>query len=371
MKWVVTGADGFLGWHLRCRLLAQFPELHLVPLRREDYCDPATLIRAVTDADAVVHLAAVNSHLPAVEAANAEITDLLLAALRQSEATPHIVVANSTHSETDSPYGRAKRKVVDSLRGWATAAGSTLSDVVLPGIFGEGGRPNYNSVTATICDAVVVGKAAQLNSDAQIELIHAQDACLVLIESALKRPDHVRPTGAETSVGELHRSISRLHSIYSRSGEIPSLENEFTTRLFNQLRFRMFEDRETLPLRAHHDQRGTYAEVVRSSDPCQVSFSTTQPGRTRGEHFHFAKIERFAVVGGEGRIELRRLFDDHVHEIHCSGRSPVLIDIPTLFTHNLSNVGTSELVTLFWTNEHFDPMNADTWPEPVHRSGLR
>ena len=44
---------------------------------------------------------------------------------------------------------------------------------------------------------------------------------------------------------------------------------------------------------------------------------------------------------------------------------PCIVDMPTLWAHNITNTGSSHLTTLFWTHELFDPGRPDTYPEPV------
>lgn len=119
------------------------------------------------------------------------------------------------------------------------------------------------------------------------------------------------------------------------------------------------------PLVRHADERGSFFECIRERNGGQVSFSTTKPGILRGEHFHFTKVERFLVLSGEAVIRVRKLYDDTVHEFHVSGEKPVFVDMPTYYTHNIENTGTSELTTLFWINEFFDPDNPDTYPIKV------
>ena len=97
----------------------------------------------------------------------------------------------------------------------------------------------------------------------------------------------------------------------------------------------------------------------------QTFFSTTRPGVTRGQHFHLAKVERFVVVRGEAEIALRRVLHDDVVRFRVSGRDPVVVDMPTMWAHSITNVGSDELLTLFWANEVFDPARPDTYAETV------
>ena len=93
--------------------------------------------------------------------------------------------------------------------------------------------------------------------------------------------------------------------------------------------------------------------------------STTLPGQKRGEHYHLHKVERFFVVKGEAEIELRRLLHDDVVSFRISGEEPSFVDMPTLWVHNVRNVGETDLVTMFWADQLLDPSNPDQYPETV------
>jgi UDP-2-acetamido-2,6-beta-L-arabino-hexul-4-ose reductase len=97
----------------------------------------------------------------------------------------------------------------------------------------------------------------------------------------------------------------------------------------------------------------------------QVSFSTTKPSITRGNHFHTRKIERFSVIQGEAVIQLRRIGTERVFEFRLSGQHPAYVDMPVWYTHNITNVGDSELLTVFWISEFYDPTDPDTFFEIV------
>jgi len=115
----------------------------------------------------------------------------------------------------------------------------------------------------------------------------------------------------------------------------------------------------------HRDDRGSFVETVQTELPGQTSFSVTLPGIVRGNHFHTRKIERFAVIKGEAEICLRRVGSDEIIRFELSGKEPAYVDMPIWYTHNITNVGSDELFTLFWVNEFFDPEDPDTYFEEV------
>jgi UDP-2-acetamido-2,6-beta-L-arabino-hexul-4-ose reductase len=119
------------------------------------------------------------------------------------------------------------------------------------------------------------------------------------------------------------------------------------------------------PLKLNTDERGSFVETIKLNSGGQVSFSTTAPGITRGNHFHTRKAERFAVIKGKAKIELRRIGTDKVLSFEMDGSQPSFVDMPVWYTHNITNIGKEELYTIFWINEHFNPDDADTYFEKV------
>lgn len=364
--YAITGGHGFLAWHLRCRLRAEQPEAEVRVLGRHDFIEQATLVAALDGCDAVFHLAAVNSHDAQAAALNIEIAEALVSGLDLLSTRPHVVFSNSTHADGRSAYGLAKRRAADILRRWATSSGGTLTDLMLPNLFGEMSKPHYNSAVATFCHAIVNGEPCQVNRNGRTELLHAQDAAQLLSAHATPNATPVvRVSGKVVGVGDLYDTLARFHDTYRGTQTVPQLQESFQLRLFNQLRTVMYPDAYPVTLKQHCDERGAFFEAARGFESTQTSFSTTLPGVTRGEHWHADKIERFLVLRGRGTIEIRRLFDDTVRTFEVSGDSPTFVDMPTLHAHNITNIGDDEMLTLFWANDHFSAHAPDTWPEPV------
>ena len=115
----------------------------------------------------------------------------------------------------------------------------------------------------------------------------------------------------------------------------------------------------------HNDTRGSFVEIIRLGVGGQLSFSTTVPGITRGNHFHTRKIERFAVIKGKALIQLRRIGTNEVHNFYLNGDEPGYVDMPIWYTHNIKNIGENTLYTNFWINEPYNLEDADTFFEEV------
>lgn len=371
MKIAITGAGGLIGWHAAVRVhaancAARFKGAEapydLVTLDHASFDDDAALHAAITGADAVLHFAGVNrAPDDVVEAANPAIAQRLAKACSITESRPHIVYANSTHATSDTPYGRSKRIAGEILSG----IGGHYSDLVLPHIFGEGAHPRYNNVTATFIEAVIAGEAPDINPEGRVSLLHAGAAAQAALDAATKgQTGTIRPVSRDIAVTELFELLRRFHADY-QANIYPDLRDPFTVVLFNSYRAALYPDGFPRPLKLNTDARGTLFEAVKGGGGGQTFLSTTMPGVTRGDHFHLDKVERFLVVQGEAVIRIRKVLSDEVWEYRVSGAAPAPVDMPTLHTHSIENVGDTELLTLFWTHDLFDPDNPDTFADKV------
>ena len=367
MKVAITGADGFLGRHLQVRLRA-VSDHEVVAIPRKVLVDPASLRKAVEGVQVVVHLAGVNRDTPeAVETGNVALATRLLEALDATGEPTTVVYANSIHAGTDTPYGRGKQRSAELLADWAQRRGSGFVDIVFQNLFGEGGRPHYNSVVATFCHLLATGGKPQIDVDRPMELMHAQDAAALIINrlQPFSGTRTVETSGHESTVSGVLGVLEEIAGTYV-TGRIPSLQEPFHLQLFNTYRSHLYPEWFPRPLVAHSDERGAFVEVVQSvGGEGQTSFSTTRPGITRGNHFHLRKVERFVVVKGQARIAIRPVTGTKVSTFDVSGETPMFVDMPTLATHNITNTGDDELLTLFWINEIFDPTDPDTFFEAV------
>lgn len=371
MKIVITGGGGLLGWHAAVRLHARncaakfagdLPPFEIVVLDHVGFDDPVQRHQALRSADAVLHFAGVNRASDAeVECGNPAIAETLIAACRMAGAAPHIVYANSTHSTSGSVYGGSKRRAGESL--------SQLSDrytnLILPHIFGECARPRYNNVTATFIEAVIAGDQPVVSADGSVALLHAGDAVEAAIAALLDhRVGDVVPEPRKMAVPQLLDKITGFHRSYE--GNIfPDLSDPLDLALFNSYRAALYPSGFPRALKVNTDDRGALFEAVKGGGGGQTFLSWTRPDVTRGNHFHLHKVERFLVLEGEAIIRVRRVLGGPVWEYRVSGNQPAPVDMPTLHTHNITNIGDKPLLTMFWTHDLFDSAAPDTFADPV------
>jgi UDP-2-acetamido-2,6-beta-L-arabino-hexul-4-ose reductase len=237
--------------------------------------------------------------------------------------------------------------------------------MVIPNVFGPFGHPYYNSVVATFCHQVSHDETPKIEVDGQLKLIYVGELVAEIIkniEASVPEAELWVNHTAESKVSEVLALLQCYKSVYQDGGEVPAINNQFEHNLFNTYRCYMPKAK-YFPrhFTKHADNRGHFVELMRAGISGQTSFSTTKPGITRGNHFHTRKIERFAVIKGKARIQIRRIGTDEVMNFDLDGEEPSYVDMPIWYTHNITNTGTEELITVFWIDEPYDPEDADTY----------
>lgn len=365
----ITGMSGFVGTHLRDRLKR---EEDIKVLRFEDnyYQNPDSFIAFAKQADVIVHLAGVNRDEPeVVYQKNIELMEKLLEYTDAAGNKPYILFSSSTQIERDNEYGRAKKRAMELLEAWTKQNEASAVSMVLPNVFGDGGRPFYNSVVATFCHQVTHGEDPTIIKDGQMTMIYINDLIEDIV-SLINNPangycvEYIKPR-ADVKVSEALALLNKYKDAYYGSGMVPAVGSGFQRDLYNTFITYMDAADWERNLKLNTDDRGSFVEVFKLENGGQVSFSTTKPGITRGNHYHIRKNEKFCVVSGQASIKLRRIGTDNVIEYNVSGEKPSWVEMPIYYTHNITNIGDTELVTLFWINEHFDPDDPDTFFEKV------
>jgi UDP-2-acetamido-2,6-beta-L-arabino-hexul-4-ose reductase len=367
----ITGQSGFIGTHLFNFFGLKKDEVARIPFEDSFFDDNLKLEEFVRQCDVIIHLAALNRHNDpqTIYDTNILLVKKLLKALDTTGSRPHILFSSSTQEERDNMFGKSKREGRELLANWAKQNNTSFTGLVIPNVFGPFGNPYYNSVVATFSHQLTHNEEPKIEIDAQLKLIYIGEL-VDLIWKAIKNKysmeEYKIPHTSEKKVTEILELIKLYKTAYLEKGVFPVLNNKFEINLFNT--FRCYMDIANLypvKLTMNTDDRGTFVETIKSGLGGQVSFSTTKPGIIRGNHFHTRKIERFAVIKGKARIQLRRIGTDKIFNYDLDGNEPAYVDMPIWYTHNITNVGNEELYTIFWINEFFDPNDPDTFFEKV------
>ncbi len=367
MRIGLTGGHGFLGWHLRCRLVLAGHQV--VVADRATFASSAALDGFVGDSECIVHAAGVNrgESDDAVADANRRLANDLVSAMKRQNVRLPVIYTNSAKGEDGGSYGTAKEAASKELAAYQQSVGQPYTDLVLPHVFGEFGRPFYNSAVTTFAHCLAAGEEPDVHAAGQLELINTHEVASLVVDAVGSPIDgRCRMEGRSITVGEVWNLLRAQHERYVGGRTIPAFADRFELQLFNTLRSQLdLNGFYPAAIALHADDRGAFAELCRADGTGQTSISTTRPRITRGDHFHLDKIERFVVIGGSATIRLRRLFSTEVRSFAVSGEDPSLIDMAPLTTHNITNTGDDTMTTVFWAGDHFDPAHPDTFAEPV------
>jgi len=383
----ITGQSGFIGTHL-FNTLGFYPDKFTrIPFEDNYFQSEDKLKTFVKECDAIVHLAAMNRHSDpqVIYQTNIGLVTQLILACEATDSLPHILFSSSTQEERDNLYGRSKKEGRELFEKWADKNNAKFTGLIITNVYGPFGNPFYNSVIATFCYQLTHNEPPKIEIDGEIKLIYVGELVQHFIDNIIGHPVtqglntvlHSRKIGtscetitvqptAEIKVSALLRKLTSIKENYYEKGIIPNLSNPFDLNLFNT--FLCYIDHATFfpfKLNLNSDQRGSFVEIAKLNCGGQISFSTTVPGITRGNHFHTRKTERFAVVKGKARIDIRRIGTDKVISFELEGKQPAFVDMPIWFTHNITNIGEEDLYTIFWINEHYEANDSNTWFEEV------
>lgn len=372
----ITGQAGFVGNHLYTTLSLR-EDVELVPFNRSFFENQEVLTQFVLECDTVVHLAAMNRHEDqnVIYNTNVKLVENLIAACKNGNTTPHIIFSSSSQELKDNLYGNSKKVGKEKFIAWSKECDGKFTSLTIPNVFGPFGKPNYNSVVATFCHKVAHGEEPTIINDGEVGLIYVNDLVKIFVDTIFEAQatTKIDERSFEVNIEANHfvkvsrilQLLDKFKSDYMQNGVFPNLEDHFEKSLFNTFRCYIPESHYPVKYTKHTDPRGSFVEIARTETSGQFSFSTTVPGITRGNHFHTRKAERFAVIKGKARIQLRKTGTEDVINYDLDGNEPAYVDMPIWYTHNITNTGNEELVTLFWINEPYNSEDADTYFENV------
>lgn len=366
---LITGSEGFVGKNLRVSLQLR-DDLRLLCFDVQD--DPASLAGLLDQADFIYHLAGVNrpQNPEEFKSGNTGMTELICSYLAEKGRKVPVAITSSTQAAQDNPYGVSKRGAEEAVFAYGRESGTPVYVFRLPNVFGKWCRPNYNSGVATFCHNIANGLPIQVNDPSVLmSLVYIDDVMRAFMDLLDNRVDvqgefcQVQPVHT-AKLGEIVELIYSFQaSRVLRS--IPDMSDPFVKKLYSTYLSYLPKESFSYPLTMNIDERGSFTEFIKTPDRGQVSINISKPGITKGNHWHHTKNEKFLVVSGQGVIRFRRVGSEEIIEYPVSGDKLEVVDIPTGYTHNICNTGVTEMVTVMWCNEIFNPEKPDTFFEPV------
>lgn len=399
MNILVTGAKGFVGKNL-CALLRTIADgknrtygniaiteifeydIDSKPEELEEYCQKA---------DFVFNLAGVNRPQTSEEfmQGNFGFASTLLDTLKRHNNTCPVMLSSSIQATLigrygEGEYGKSKRAGEELFFDYGRETGAKVLVYRFPNLFGKWCRPNYNSAVATFCNNIANDLPIMVNDRSTLlELLYIDDLMDEMVAALKGEEHHCEFDGIDTVLTESGRYCAAPVTHKVTLGEIVDLLNEFheqpksltipeipagsfAKKLYSTYLSYLPKEKVAFPLKMNEDNRGSFTELLRSTNCGQVSINISKPGITKGEHWHNTKWEFFIVVSGRGLIQMRRIGSDEVLEFEVSGDKIEAVHMLPGYTHNIINLSDTEnLVTVMWANESFDPNRADTFFEKV------
>lgn len=365
MKILVTGSNGFVGKNLIVELKNKgFKNVFEFDVETEKFL----LDTYAKECDFVFHLAGVNRPKDEKEfmEGNFGFTSELINMLKKYNNKAPVLITSSIQAERDNSYGVSKKAGEDLLFNYGKENGVKVLVYRLPNVFGKWCRPNYNSAVATFCNNIATNLPIQVNDpNVEMNLVYIDDLLnefVNAIDGKENKVDdfcYVEPVH-KIKLGEI---VDLIKSFKNSRTDLNVLDmgTPFTKKLYSTYLSYLPKNQFSYPLKMNVDARGSFTEFIKTPERGQVSINISKPGITKGNHWHHTKNEKFLVVSGKGVVKFRRIDSDEVIEYYVSGDKLEVVDIPTGYTHNIINLGETDMVTVMWANEAFDPNNPDTY----------
>lgn len=397
MNILVTGAKGFVGKNLCSQLKnirdnkARWYDVDVTDVYEYDIDNTAEeLDKYCAKADFVFNLAGVNRPKDKEEfmKGNFGFTSTLLDTLKKYQNTCPVMLSSSTQASLtgrfgNSEYGTSKKAGEELFFDYAKETRAKILVYRFPNLFGKWCRPNYNSAIATFCHNIAHDLPILVNdSSVELELLYIDDLVDEMI-AAIKGEEHrcefdgltvlpskegrycYCPITYKVALGWIVELLNKFSTQREALG-IPFLAEGFEKKLYSTYLSYLPKEKFAYPLKMNVDVRGSFTEILRTSDRGQVAINISKPGITKGQHWHHSKVEKFVVVSGYGLIQQRKINSDEVLNFEVNGDKIQVVEAIPGFTHNIINLSETEnLVTLIWCNEIFDFNRPETYFEEV------
>lgn len=363
MKVLVTGARGFIGKNLICKL--EELDNHEIMVIDIDNSEE-DLKKAVLEAEFIFHLAGINrpENEEEFKRGNAGLTEKIVNLLKSENKKTPILITSSIQAELGNPYGISKKLAEEVLLNYKEETRADVYIYRLPNVFGKWCRANYNSAIATFCNNIAKGDEVWVSDrEKEMTLVYIGDVVNSFINTMENKVEKQTYNKVEiehkATLGEIVDLINGFKES-RKTLQIADMNDELTKKLYSTYLSYLPEGNFSYELKMNIDNRGSFTEFIKNKNMGQVSVNISKPGITKGNHWHHTKNEKFLVVSGEGVIKFRKALEAKVIEYKVSGEKLEVVDIPVGYTHSIINTGNSDMVTIMWVNESFNPEKPDT-----------
>lgn len=411
MNVLVTGAAGFVGKNLVENLKnirdgknRTRPNLSIEAIYEYDLANTLEdLDHFCSDCGFVFNLAGVNRPQDPSEfrKGNFGFASTLLDTLKKHRNKCPVMLSSSLQATLagrfgTSEYGLSKRDGEELFFRYAEETGAKVYVYRFPNLVGKWVRPNYNSAVGTFCNNIANDLPITVNDPSvELEMLFIDDLIEEMYDVMENHPHRAeypktgevvdgveyngltpRPTDSGrycyapvTHKATLGYIVDLLHIFHDQPQNLimPQIApGSFEKKLYSMYLSYLPKEKVAFDLKMNCDDRGSFTELLKTTDHGQFSVNISKPGITKGQHWHNTKWEFFIVVAGHGLIQERKIGTDEVIEFEVSGDRIQAVHMLPGYTHNIINLSETEnLVTVMWANEIFDPNHPDTFFEKV------
>jgi UDP-2-acetamido-2,6-beta-L-arabino-hexul-4-ose reductase len=232
-------------------------------------------------------------------------------------------------------------------------------------VFGKWSKPNYNTVIATWCYNITHNIDIQVNDKGVLlTLVYVDD----VIDAFISKINQSKATNYYCEVNTVYKkTLGEIEELLYKFKDnrntllIPDVGSGFERCLYATYLSFLSTDDFSYKIKGFEDDRGTFYEILKTLNSGQFSLSTTAPGITRGNQYHHTKNEKFLVVKGEAKLEYKHIVTNEIITYNVSDKNMEVIEMIPGYTHNITNIGSEEMILFLWANEAFDRENPDTY----------
>ena len=232
---LITGAKGFIGKNL-CEWIKLNTKFEVFEFHRDT--NIFEIEKIISKIDIIFHFAGVNKATNKSEfyLSNVNLTKKICE-LASKNKKIKLYYASSTQVNLNNEYGKSKKEAEKICLNLEKKFSNKVFILRLPGVFGKGCKPNYNSVIATFCHNIAHDKEIRVfDKNKELELVYIDDLCDQLLKS-IKENYHGKTF---YEIKDIHHiSLMRLAQIIkgfknlSEKNINNSLQDPLVRKLFN------------------------------------------------------------------------------------------------------------------------------------------
>lgn len=374
MKVLVTGSNGFIGKNLISHL-QEIEDVEVIKYDKENSFEE--IEKNIEEVDFIYHLAGVNRPKDNSEffKGNTDLTKQILDLIESKNLSIPFLITSSIQAIRDNDYGKSKKLAEEVV--FEYGKNNPAYVYRLHNVFGKWCRPNYNSVVATFCNNIAKGIDISIDDpNTELNLIYIDDIVKEFINVLYSKKASFKENNYciispryNITLGELAAHIKSFKNSMN-SISVPNTGNDFVKKLYSTYISYVPLKELAVSAKKNVDERGSFTELVRTEQCGQFSISMSKPGIVRGNHYHHTKLERFIVIKGHAKIKFTSVIDNTSYEFEVSDKDIKIVTIPVGYTHNIENVGESEMILAIWCNELFDKNYPDTYFKPINDENI-